>query len=241
MNNINYYAYFRVSTNKQKVDRQAESLKEWQIANNIEIPESNIFIDYYTGKTFNRENYQKLIGMIKSNDYLIVKEVDRLGRDWDGIKDEWKKLHDNNINIIIIDLPILSDTLPHQKSPLDTLETKLIKEQLLELMCYSAQKEREKISQRTKEGLNAVKINGSKSGKPIGKPKGQYNTKENFINTLEKMINEHIGQAKSCSKTRYPSKSFQKDLQKCYIKYNTKNYQEILNKIKEDTTKWGQF
>lgn len=238
MNNIiNYYAYFRVSTNKQKVDRQAESLKEWQIANNIEIPESNIFIDYYTGKTFNRENYQKLIGMIKSNDYLIVKEVDRLGRDWDGIKDEWKKLHDNNINIIIIDLPILSDTLPHQKSPLDTLETKLIKEQLLELMCYSAQKEREKISQRTKEGLKATKQKGTR----LGKPKGQYNTKENFIKTLEKMINENVGQAKACLWTRYPSKSFQNDLKKCYNKYNTKDYQEILNKIKEDNTEWEQF
>lgn len=237
MNDINYYAYFRVSTNKQKIDRQADSLKEWQIANNIEILENNIFIDYYTGKTFNRENYQKLIKMIKPNDYLIVKEVDRLGRDWDGIKAEWKRLHDNNINIIIIDLPILSDTLPNQKSPLDTLETKLIKEQLLELMCYSAQKEREKLSQRTKEGLKATRLKGTR----LGKPKGQYNTKENFIATLEKMINENIGQAKACLWTRYPSKSFQNDLKKCYNKYNTKDYQEILNKIKEDNTEWEQF
>lgn len=237
MNDINYYAYFRVSTNKQKIDRQADSLKEWQIANNIEIPENNVFIDYYTGKTFNRENYQKLMKMIKPNDYLIVKEVDRLGRDWDGIKAEWKRLHDNNINIIIIDLPILSDTLPNQKSPLDTLETKLIKEQLLELMCYSAQKEREKLSQRTKEGLKATRLKGTR----LGKPKGQYNTKENFIRTLEKMIYEHIGQDKATMWTRYPVKSFKNDLKKCYIKYNTKDYQEILIKIKEDNTEWEQF
>lgn len=236
-NNINYYAYFRVSTNKQKIDRQEVELEKWQKQNNTKIVENNIFIDYYTGKTFNRENYNKLIGIIKPNDYLIVKEVDRLGRDWDGIKAQWKRLHDNNINIIVIDLPILSDPLPGQRSPLDTLETKLIKEQLLELMCYSAQKEREKISQRTKEGLKATKQKGTR----LGKPKGQYNTKENFINTLEKIINENIGQTKACLWTRYPSKSFQNDLKKCYTKYNTKNYQEILIKIKEDNTEWEQF
>lgn len=236
-NNINYYAYFRVSTNKQKIDRQEVELEKWQKQNNTKIVENNIFIDYYTGKTFNRENYNKLIGIIKPNDYLIVKEVDRLGRDWDGIKAQWKRLHDNNINIIVIDLPILSDPLPGQRSPLDTLETKLIKEQLLELMCYSAQKEREKISQRTKEGLKATKQKGTR----LGKPKGQYNTKENFINTLEKIINENIGQTKACLWTRYPSKSFQNDLKKCYTKYNTKDYQEILIKIKEDSTEWQQF
>lgn len=233
----NYYAYFRVSTNKQKIDRQKDALKEWQKENNVEIIEKNIFTDYYTGKTFNRENYNKLIKTIKPNDYLIVKEVDRLGRNWDGIKEEWKRLHDNNINIIIIDLPILSDTLPGQKSPLDTLETKLIKMQLLELMCYSAQKERQKIAERTKEGLKATRERGTR----LGKPKGKYNTKENFINTLEKMINEDIGQDKATLYTRYPVKSFKNDLKKCYNKYNTKNYQEILNKIKEDTTKWEQF
>lgn len=236
-NNINYYAYFRVSTNKQKIDRQEIELEKWQKQNNTKIVENNIFIDYYTGKTFNRENYNKLMEIIKPNDYLIVKEVDRLGRDWDGIKAQWKRLHDNNINIIVIDLPILSDPLPGQRSPLDTLETKLIKEQLLELMCYSAQKEREKISQRTKEGLKATKQKGTR----LGKPKGQYNTKENFINTLEKMINENIGQTKACLYTRYPSKSFQNDLKKCYNKYSTKDYQEILEKIKEDTTEWEQF
>ena len=235
--NTNYYAYFRVSTNKQKIDRQEDALREWQKQNNIEILESNIFIDYYTGKTFNRENYNKLMEIIKPDDYLIVKEVDRLGRDWDGIKDEWKRLHSSNINIIIIDLPILSDTLPNQKSPLDTLETKLIKEQLLELMCYSAQKEREKISQRTIEGLKATRQKGTR----LGKPKGQYNTKDNFINTLEKILDKNIGQSKACLYTRFPKKSFQKCIKKCYNKYNTKDYQEILSNIRKDTTKWEQF
>lgn len=236
-NNINYYAYLRVSTNKQKIDRQEDALNEWQKRNNINILNNNIYTDYYTGKTFNRENYNKLMEIIKPNDYLIVKEVDRLGRDWDGIKAEWKRLHDNNINIIIIDLPILSDALPGVKSPLDTLETKLIKEQLLELMCYTAQKEREKISQRTKEGLKAVKSKGGQ----LGKPKGKYNTKENFIKTIEYMIDNKVGQDKACMWCNFPTMSFKILLKKCYNKYDTKDYQKILDKVKEDKTKWEHF
>ena len=233
MNNINYYAYFRVSTNKQKIDRQADSLKEWQTANNIEIPENNIFVDYYTGKTFNRENYQKLMGIIKPNDYLIVKEVDRSGRDWDGIKAEWKRLHNSNINIIIVDLPILSDTLPNQKSPLDTLETKLIKEQLLELMCYSAQKERERISQRTVEGLKAA----IKNGKKLGRPRGSRSSKKNFIKVLEYMINNNTGQDKACLMFDYPPAVFKQDIKRCYEIYNTKDYKIILENFKKEMEK----
>lgn len=235
MNNINYYAYFRVSTNKQKIDRQDDALKQYIKENNIVI--TQIFTDYYTGKTFNRENYTKLTEVIQPGDYLIIKEVDRLGRNWDGIKEEWKRLHDSNINIIIIDLPILSDPLPNQKSPLDTLETKLIKEQLLELMCYTAQKEREKISQRTKEGLKATKEKGTK----LGKPRSAKSTKENFIKTLQYMIDNNVGQSKATMHCDYPKDTFQRDIKKCYNKYNTKNYQEILNKLREDESEWQQF
>lgn len=233
MNNTNYYAYFRVSTNKQKIDRQDEALKQYVKENNIEI--TQIFTDYYTGKTFNREDYKKLMEIIQPGDYLIVKEVDRLGRNWDGIKEEWKRLHDNKIKIIIIDLPILSDPLPGKQDVLDDLhktELKLIKEQLLELMCYTAQKEREKISQRTKEGLKATKEKGTK----LGKPRSNKSTKENFIKTLEYMIENNVGQTKATTHCNYPKDTFQRDIKKCYNKYNTKNYQEILKKLKGDTT-----
>ena len=108
---------------------------------------------------------------------------------------------------------------------------------LLGIFSVLGQFERDLISERTKEGLKAVKTKGTR----LGKPKGQYNTKENFIKTLEKIINENVGQAKACLWTRYPSKSFQNDLKKCYVKYNTKDYKEILNNIKEDSTEWQQF
>ena len=108
---------------------------------------------------------------------------------------------------------------------------------LLGIFSVLGQFERDLISERTKEGLKAVKTKGTR----LGKPKGKYNTKENFINTLEKMINEHVGQDKATLWTRYPVKSFKNDLKKCYIKYNTKDYKEILKRIKEDVTEWGQF
>lgn len=227
MNN-NFYYYKRVSTNKQKLDRQNEAIIEWQKQNNIIIPSENIFEDVFTGRTFNREQYQILINKLKPNDYLIVKEIDRLGRDWDGIKAEWKRLHDDNINIVVIDLPILSDNLPNQKSMLDTLETKLIKEQLLELMCYSAQKERERISQRTKEGLKATRIKGTK----LGRPREENSNKENFIRTLDHMVNDNVSQAKATLYYKYPIDTFRRDLKKCYEKYETKDHEIILKKLK---------
>ena len=101
---MKFYGYIRVSTDKQDIGRQTDALNDWKKQNNITIDE--VFTDYYTGKTFERENYKKLKEVISSGDYLIVKEVDRLGRNWDGIKKEWQNLKDNGINIIIIDIPI---------------------------------------------------------------------------------------------------------------------------------------
>ena len=151
MEEINFYFYMRVSTDKQDLGRQKDALLAWKRDNGINIPSNNIYLDYYTGKTFKREGYQILKSKFKKNDYLIVKEVDRLGRNWDGIKKEWQELKDNGINIIIIDTPILSDTLPSEKTIIEGLALRLLKEQILSLMCYSAQKEREKISQRNKK------------------------------------------------------------------------------------------
>ena len=96
---IQFYVYIRVSTDRQDIGRQIDALNEWKNKNNIEIPDNNIFTDYYSGKTFDRENYQILKTKLTENDYLVVKEVDRLGRDWDGIKNEWKELKDKGYEI----------------------------------------------------------------------------------------------------------------------------------------------
>ena len=229
---MNYYAYMRVSTTKQDIARQEQAIKEYEKQKGIIIPKENYFIDYYTGKTFDREDYQKLVSLMNKGDYLIVKEVDRLGRNWDLIKEEWTKLHDLGMKIIIIDLPILSDALPNETEMLTGLTGRLIKEQMLTLMCYSAQLERDKISQRTKEALAEKKIHGTKSGKPIGKPKSTRNTKKGFIDTL-KLLCEGYSQANACYCTNFPISTLKVYLKRLYNELNTHDYNLILNKVKE--------
>ena len=230
---VRFYAYLRVSTTKQDVARQEEAINNWKNKNNIEIPVENYFIDYYTGTTFDRQNYQELKNNLREGDYLIVKEVDRLGRNWTGIKDEWKALKDGGINIIIIDMPILSDKLPSEDSDIDSLDNRLIKEQILTLMCYVAQKERDKISRRTKEALAEKKLHGTKSGKPIGHPVSERSNLKNHIKVLEYIIEYNIGQEKACLKCNVPTSSFKKQLKIWYGAYNTKDYNTILNYIKK--------
>lgn len=233
MSVVRFYAYLRVSTTKQDVARQEEAINKWKEKNNIEIPEENYFTDYYTGTTFDRKNYQELKDNLREGDYLIVKEVDRLGRNWTGIKDEWKALKDGGINIIIIDMPILSDKLPSEDSDIDSLDNRLIKEQILTLMCYVAQKERDKISRRTKEALAEKKIHGTKSGKPIGHPVSERSNVENHISVLKYIIDNNVGQDKACLRCNVPTSSFRKQLQIWYSTFNTKDYMTILNCIKK--------
>ena len=220
----------RVSTTKQDVARQEQAINDYKKAKNLTIPAENYYTDYYTGKTFDRENYQKLVASMSKGDYLIVKEVDRLGRNWDLIKEEWTRLQDLGVKIIIIDLPILSDALPNETEMLTGLTGRLIKEQMLTLMCYSAQLERDKISQRTKEALAEKKLHGTKSGKPIGKPKSKRNTDTAFIDTL-KLLCEGCSQRNACYKTNFPVSTLKAYLSRLYIKFNTHDYNIILREV----------
>lgn len=227
---MQYYAYLRVSTTKQDIGRQQQAINDYEKEKGINIPKENFYIDYYTGKTFDRENYKRLVETIKKGDYLIVKEVDRLGRNWDLIKEEWSKLQDLGVKIIIIDLPILSDALPNETEMLTGLTGRLIKEQMLTLMCYSAQLERDKISQRTKEALAEKKLHGTKSGKPIGKPRSKRNTKIAFIDTL-KLLCEGYSQANACYETNFPISTLKYYLRNLYNEFKTHDYKVILNKV----------
>lgn len=157
-----YYAYARVSTSKQEKDRQEAAINEFIKSNGIVL--KDFVFEVYTGKTFDRPLYLELRNKLKKGDTLIVKEVDRLGRDWDGIKEECKYFSDNEINLIIIDTQLLN--IIHHSNKKITLEDKLMHNQVLELYCYMAQKEREKISQRTKEAMRVKKEQGVVLGRP---------------------------------------------------------------------------
>ena len=93
------------------------------------------------------------------------------------------------------------------------------------------------VSDSTKAGLQKARL----QGKRIGKPRSKWSSKENFIKTIEYIIQNNVGQVKAALVCKYPSRTFQNDIKKCYDKYNTKDYQEILYKLREDETKWEYF
>ena len=166
------YGYARVSTaQKQNEARQIEAL----IAYGVE--EKYIKIDKASGKDFNRENYQLLKNeILRSGDTLVIKELDRLGRNMEEIKNEWQQLIKIGIDIVIIDNPELSTG---DKSD---LEKKLISNIMFELLSYMAEKERIKIRQRQREGIDCMPIDpvtgkrkSKKTGKLTGRPvKNEY-------------------------------------------------------------------
>ena len=155
------FAYLRVSTKDQNLDRQRESVLKYCEDNNIEIQERDIITDKQSGKDFNREGYQTLKNsLLRSGDTLIIKELDRLGRDMTMIKEEWQFLERKGISIVVIDTPILNTV---GKSD---LERTLISNIVFELLSYMAEKERLKIKQRQAEGIAAAKSKGKKFGRP---------------------------------------------------------------------------
>lgn len=226
----NLFVYIRVSTEKQEFGRQLLELYEWAKKKNITICIDYVYCDKYTGKKTTRQQYEEMHTLLKENDYLIVSELNRLGRNWDNTKKEWQFLIDKNINIVILDNELLSAKLPNEKQEVVTLEYKFVRDIVFNAINYVASKKIEEVSTSTKAGLQKARM----QGKRIGKPRSKWSSKENFIHTLEYMLENSVGQDKATFKTRFPIDTFKRDLKKCYNKYNTKDYQEILNKIKED-------
>ncbi len=224
------YVYIRVSTECQDFGRQILELYKWAKNKNITICIDYIYCDKYTGKKLNRKQYEEVHDLLQNNDYLIVSELSRLGRNWDNTKKEWQFLTEKNINVIILDNEMLSAKFPNEKQETITLEYKFLRDIVFNAINYVACKKIEEVSRSTKAGIEKARL----QGKQIGKPRTDKSSKENFINTLEKMINENIGQNKAVLKTRFPRETFKKDLKKCYEKYNTKDYKIILDNLKKE-------
>lgn len=159
-----YYIYQRVSRETQSLIRQEGAIGDYCKANNIEVPEENIFSDVITGKTIKRENYQQMKAKLQKEDVLIMLDLDRLGRNWDLIKKEWKELTDKGVYIIIVNCPLIN-VMPDSNGTV-SIDKRLIQSIMLELLCYLSQKEVEKISTRTKEGLKARREAGVRLGAP---------------------------------------------------------------------------
>ena len=136
------YGYARVSSTEQNLDRQIEALLEYGVE------ERDIVTDKQSGKDFQRKGYLALKNqMLRPSDTLVIKEMDRLGRDYSAIKDEWLDIQHMGVDIVIIDTPILNTK---EKSD---LEKNLICSIVFELLAYTAEKERRKIRIRQSEGI----------------------------------------------------------------------------------------
>lgn len=150
------YAYGRVSAADQNLDRQINCF----LANGVN--KRCIFTDKKSGKDFERENYKKLLRKLKKGDLLIVKSIDRLGRNYDMIIEEWRHITKNvGADILVLDMPLL-DT----RSNGENLTGKLISDIVLQLLSYVAQQERENIKARQREGIAAAKKRGARFGRP---------------------------------------------------------------------------
>lgn len=157
------YAYVRVSTKEQNIDRQIAALEPY------EVPKNHIYCDYQSGKDFDRPAYKKLMRRLKAGDLLIIKSIDRLGRNYEDILTQWQHItKEIKADILVLDMELL-DT----RSKDNGLTGTLIADLVLQIFAYVAQTEREFIKQRQAEGIAAAKAKGIQFGrKKLDIPEG---------------------------------------------------------------------
>lgn len=150
------YGYVRVSTKEQNEDRQLIALREFPVLVN------NIYMDKLSGKDFNRPQYRKLLRKIRPGDIVVIKSIDRLGRNYEEILMQWRIItKEKQVDVVVLDMPLL-DT---RKSGNDLTGT-FVADLVLQILSYVAQTERENIHQRQKEGIAAAKLRGVRFGRP---------------------------------------------------------------------------
>ena len=152
---ITTYGYIRVSSHDQNEDRQLIALQE------LKIPDKNIYMDKQSGKDFERPQYRKLVRKLKKDDLLYVKSIDRLGRNYAEILEQWRKLtKEKGIDIVVLDMPLL-DT----RRGKDLMGT-FLSDIVLQVLSFVAENERNNIRQRQAEGIAAAKARGVRFGRP---------------------------------------------------------------------------
>lgn len=154
------YGYVRVSTKEQNEDRQVIAMREFGVA------EQDILVEKQSGKDFNRPQYKRLLRRLKAGDTLVIKSIDRLGRNYDEMLEQWRIItKEKQAAIVVLDMPLL-DTGQGRD-----LTGTLIADIVLQLLSYVAQTERELIRRRQAEGIAAAKAKGVHFGvKPMEKP-----------------------------------------------------------------------
>lgn len=173
---MNVYAYARVSARDQNLERQLQAFYEFGIE------KCRIFSDKKSGKDFERKGYKRLLKKLKCGDLLVIKSIDRLGRNYESIISEWGYITNSvGADILVLDMPLL-DT----RTKSDTLVGKFISDIVLQVLSFVAQNERENIKARQADGIRIAKQNGVK----FGRPRRQYS--DEFIAVAKDYICKRI-------------------------------------------------
>ena len=152
---VNVYGYIRVSSRDQNEDRQLVALKE------VGVSEKSIYLDKQSGKDFNRPQYKKLLRKLKKDDLLYIKSIDRLGRNYEEILQQWHVLtKEKGIDFVVLDMPLLDTRRGN-----DLMGT-FLSDIVLQVLSFVAENERTNIRQRQAEGIAAAKARGVKFGRP---------------------------------------------------------------------------
>lgn len=155
MEQMKIYGYMRVSSREQNEDRQKIALEE------MGVPTANIYMDKQSGKDFERKQYKRLLRKLDKNSVLFIKSIDRLGRNYSELNEQWRIItKEKGADIVVIDMPLL-DTR-REKNLLGTFISDIV----LALLSYVAENERINIRQRQAEGIAAAKARGVKFGRP---------------------------------------------------------------------------
>ncbi len=169
------YGYIRVSSTDQNDDRQWIALRQQSV------PNHHIYVDKQSGKDFNRPQYKKMIRKLKQGDLLYILSIDRLGRNYEEIQNQWRILiKEIGVDICVIDMPLL-DT----RNGKDLLGT-FIADLVLQILSFVAQSERENIKKRQAQGIAAAKAKGIKFGRP------EKNVPEDFPDIVSQWENKII-------------------------------------------------
>lgn len=164
------YGYARVSSTDQNLDRQLIALKDAGIA--------KVFTDKASGKDFERPSYKRMMRKLKAGDVLFIQSIDRLGRNYDEVRGEWKRItSEKQADIVVLDMPVL-DT----RSKDCGLTGRFISDIVLDVLAYVAAQEREKIRERQRQGIDAAMRRGVKFGRPrIEKPESYERIKAAYL------------------------------------------------------------
>jgi DNA invertase Pin-like site-specific DNA recombinase len=189
------YGYIRVSSADQNDDRQMATMNE------LKIPPSHIFVDKQSGKDFQRPAYQALMGVLRTGDLIYIKSIDRLGRNYEEIQNQWRLLtKEKGIDIAVVDMPLL-DT----RSGKDLMGT-FIADLVLQILSFVAENERENIRKRQAEGIAAARARGMRFGRPFKEPP------ENFAALVKLWERGKLPLAELLSQTNMKKASFYRRL-----------------------------